>query len=109
MQEEPKKVMRLEEAPPSEIVDVIWYGEKKGTWPANVCHFIDIFLTFWGCSSSCFVSVCSQEMWRADGYVQTDGKLVHMTHIQQYRAGESDRGRARTRGGAKTRAKALGL
>ena len=55
------------------------------------------------------MSVCSQEMWRADGYVQTDGKLVHMTHIQQYRAGESDRGRARTRGGAKTRAKALGL
>lgn len=29
MQAEPKKVMRLEEVPPSEIVDVIWYGEKK--------------------------------------------------------------------------------
>ena len=49
---------------------------------------------------------CFQEVWRDDGTVCVDGKVLQQCNIEQYRDQGSTRTRARTRGGAQIRAKA---
>ena len=44
-------------------------------------------------------------MWREDGMVQIDGKLVASEDVQTYREQGTNRSRARTRGGRLVRAK----
>lgn len=46
-----------------------------------------------------------QEVWRSDGFVAVDGKLIPAASIEAYREQGSDRKRGRTRGGAQVRAK----
>ena len=49
--------------------------------------------------------LCMQELWRGDGFVECDGKVLRAADMGNYREGVSNRDRPRSRGGIEVRNK----